>query len=235
MSANQSDGPKNARTAHANQLHRQEICVCIHTDVLWCKRVSSWRFGKYTHLPPAEPAWVSIKGILLNISVKCLTPGSSYTCVYITSAYPEWNLHRVKSIGVLFLIYMGPSCHAMARSGPATNLDPAMNYWICSAVSCGKATHCCRSMASTGFSPSLPSSLQHYQVVKQDVHFTLFSSLLILQTFFLANKSNAVVESSREACLSCHGSVDSGARRLQEGCVWGGIISRHYFGEAMYI
>lgn len=225
---------RNARTAHANQLHGQQICLCIYTDVLRvqaCVKLEIWEIH-----PPAscQTSLGQHKGILLNISVECLTPGSSYICVYIAATYPEWNLPRIKSIGVLFWIYMGPSCHANGQKRPCCKLGPSYEL---SNLLCKKLGKSNTLLQERGWRwllpfPFLPSSLQPYRALNQDVRFTLVSSLPILQAFFQLTSQMLWWRAAEPPASPATALGIPRARRLEEGCVWGGIVSRRYFGEA---
>lgn len=102
----------------------QLICLNIYRDVPWvCVETS--RFGKYTHLSPAKPDWVSMKvhfwkflssGSLQEVLISVFTQHS---------LTPDENsIPLKKPIGVLFWIYMGPSFHANVQNQPCCIPSP---------------------------------------------------------------------------------------------------------------
>lgn len=102
----------------------QLICLSIYRDVPWvCVETS--RFGKYTHLSPAKPDWVSMKvhfwkflssGSLQEVLISVFTQHS---------LTPDENsIPLKKPIGVLFWIYMGPSFHANVQKQPCCIPSP---------------------------------------------------------------------------------------------------------------
>lgn len=161
------------------------VCVFIWT-FCGCKPVSSWSLGKYTHLPPAKPAWLSKKVYFWTFLSSVSLQEVLIICVYTASTYPEWNLHRIKSIGVLFWIYTGPSCGAKGQKRPCCKPGPSYELLNRPCNTLGKSHLLLRDRGwrrRLPF-PFLPSSLQPYRGLNQDVHTSLsfppcpFSELL---------------------------------------------------------
>ena len=129
---------------------------------------------------------------------------------------------------------MGSSCHANGQKWPCCKLEPS--YELLNLL-CNKLWKSNSLLRERGWCwllpfPFLPSSLQYYRVLNQDARFTLFSSLPILQAFFRLTSQMLWWRAAELPAFPATALGIPGARRLEEGCVWGGIVSRCYFGEA---